>query len=148
MTRIWIIVALILVWLPGLGQSVKQKKTDTEEIKMIKKVLADQAVAWSDGDLETFMEGYWKSDSLMFIGTKGITYGWDQTLANYKRGYPDKSHTGKLDFEIHHLKKVGADSYFMIGMFRLTREVGDASGYFSLLWKRIDGKWKIVVDHT
>jgi ketosteroid isomerase-like protein len=148
MIRIFIIVALVLVSLPSTGQSPKQKEGDSDEINQIKKVLYDQSAAWSAGDLETFMNGYWKSDSLMFIGSKGITYGWDQTLANYKRGYPDKAHTGKLDFEIHHLQKVGAESYFMIGKFKLTREVGDASGYFSLLWKKIDGQWKIIVDHT
>lgn len=130
------------------GQSGKLSKSDAKEINQIKKVLNDQALAWSEGNLEKFMEGYWKSDSLMFVGSKGITYGWDKTLANYKKSYPDNAHTGKLDFEIHHLKKVGEGSYFVIGKFKLTREVGEASGFFTLLWKKIDGEWKIIVDHT
>ncbi len=148
MVRIWIIASFVLISVHGIGQSVNQKTNDVQDIKQIKKVLNDQAAAWSQGDLEKFMEGYWKSDSLMFVGSKGITYGWDKTLANYKKGYPDKEHTGKLDFEIHHIQKIGAECYFMIGKFMLTREVGDASGFFSLLWKKIDSEWKVVVDHT
>jgi ketosteroid isomerase-like protein len=148
MIRTGLLLFLLLISLCGLTQSSRQNKNDNKEIEQIKKVLFDQAEAWSAGDLELFMQGYWKSDSLMFVGSKGITYGWDQTLANYRKGYPDKSHTGKLDFEIHHLQKVGVGAYFMIGKFKLTREAGDASGYFTLLWKKIGGEWKIVVDHT
>ncbi len=148
MVRILLMASLVLIGLNAIGQSVNQQSGDAEEIKQIKNVLKDQAAAWSEGNLEKFMEGYWKSDSLMFVGSRGITYGWDKTLANYKRGYPDKSHTGKLDFEIHHIQKVGEGGYFVIGKFMLTREVGDASGFFTLLWKKIDGEWKVVVDHT
>lgn len=148
MTRIYLFGVLFFICLITNGQSEKLSKKDGKEINQIKKVLHDQALAWSEGNLEKFMEGYWKSDSLMFLGSKGITYGWENTLSNYKKGYPDKSHTGILNFEILHLQKVGKEAYFMMGKFMLTRDVGDTSGYFSLLWKKIDGQWKIVVDHT
>lgn len=148
MVKIWIIAAFVLIRVQGIGQSLPQKNNDAVDIQQIKKVLNDQATAWTEGNLEKFMEGYWKSDSLMFVGSRGITYGWDKTLANYKKGYPDKAHTGKLDFEIHHVQKVGEGCYFVIGKFMLTREVGDTSGFFTLLWKKIDGEWKVVVDHT
>ncbi len=148
MVRILLMASLVLTGLNAIGQSVNQQSIDAEDIKQIKNVLNDQAVAWSEGNLEKFMEGYWKSDSLMFVGSRGITYGWDKTLANYKRGYPDKAHTGKLDFEVHHVQKVGEGSYFVIGKFMLTRELGDANGFFTLLWKKINGEWKVVVDHT
>ncbi len=148
MSRLLGIVSLILICGGAGAQTEKQKKSEAVEIKQIEMVLNNQAKAWSEGNLEEFMEGYWKSDSLMFLGSRGITYGWENTLANYKKGYPDGSHTGKLDFEILHLEKVGKDAYFMMGKFMLTREVGDTSGYFSLLWKKINGEWKVVVDHT
>ncbi|NJN43238.1 MAG: nuclear transport factor 2 family protein [Flammeovirgaceae bacterium] len=148
MSRFLIIVSFLLIYGNAGAQSGKQKKSDADEIKQIMMVLNNQAKAWSEGNLEKFMEGYWKSDSLMFLGSRGITYGWEKTLANYKKGYPDRSHTGKLDFEVLHLEKVGKDAYFMMGKFMLTREVGDTSGFFSLLWKKIHGEWKVVIDHT
>jgi len=41
----------------------------------VRKVLSEQTKAWNDGDLERFMQGYWKNDSLMFIGKSGISWG-------------------------------------------------------------------------
>lgn len=80
-------------------------KNDPEEVQAIKTVLNHQASDWSEGNLERFMDGYWKSDSLMFVGANGITYGWQATLDNYKTRYPDPGHTGMLDFEILYIQK-------------------------------------------
>jgi hypothetical protein len=44
-------------------------KKNKEEL-LIRKVLDDQIKAWNRGDLEQYMSGYWKSDSLRFIGKK------------------------------------------------------------------------------
>ncbi|MES2850857.1 MAG: hypothetical protein V4685_17485 [Bacteroidota bacterium] len=55
----------------------------------IKNVLEIQRLAWHKGNLEEYMQAYWQNDSLMFIGKSGITYGWKQTLENYKKNYPD-----------------------------------------------------------
>ena len=64
----------------------------------IKEIMGKQEAAWNRGDIDAFMVGYWNSDSLMFVGSKGPTYGWDQTLANYKTGYPDVQAMGQLKF--------------------------------------------------
>ncbi len=119
----------------------------TDEIA-IRKVMAKQSTAWSAGKIETFMEGYWKSDSLMFIGKSGITYGWDQTLKNYKKAYPDTTAMGQLTFTIISVKRLSADYYFLTGKFHLKRTIGDLEGYYTLLFRKINGEWKIVADHT
>lgn len=111
-------------------------------------VMNRQEEAWSAGDIDAFMEGYWKSENLTFIGSKGLSYGWEQTLANYKKGYPSKEIMGKLTFDILSIEQLAPDSYYMIGKFYLERKSKDASGHFTLLWKYIDGKWVIVSDHT
>ena len=63
----------------------------------IREVLEYQQNCWNEGDLDCFMEGYWKSDNLVFIGSKGLTYGWQKTLDNYKKSYPTKEAMGKLN---------------------------------------------------
>lgn len=123
-----------------------QKAADREEILA---VLEEQTGYWNKGKLEKFMEGYWPSDSLKFIGKNGITYGWQQTLDNYKTRYPDKESRGTLRFEILHVEFITKDAAFVIGKFFLTRpKKGDASGHFTLLWRKIKGKWLIVADHS
>src|SRR3981081_4880143 len=86
--------------------SAFSQSTDEKEIR---KVLTDQTLAWNHGDLDAFMQTYWKNDSLMFIGKSGVTHGWQQTLDNYKNGYPDTAAMGKLSFEIIQVKKLSPE---------------------------------------
>jgi len=105
-------------------------------------------MAWNKGDLETFMQPYWKNDSLMFIGKSGITYGWQHTLDNYKKGYPDKTAMGELSFTIIKTEKLSSRNFYVVGKWHLKRTIGDVSGHFTLLFKKIGGRWLIVSDHS
>jgi ketosteroid isomerase-like protein len=118
------------------------------EENAIRQVMHDQQEAWNRADIETFMEGYWKSDSLKFIGRNGITYGWQTTLDNYKKGYPTPEAMGKLTFTILTLDILSETSAFMIGRWHLKRATDEPGGHFTLLWRKINGKWVIVADHT
>lgn len=109
--------------------------------------MVTQEKRWNEGDIPGFMAFYWKSDSLQFIGSKGITYGWDKTLANYQKGYPDKAAMGTLSFRITTCTQLSPTSVYVIGAWSLAREK-PAGGYFTLLWRRIGGTWVIVADHT
>jgi ketosteroid isomerase-like protein len=114
----------------------------------IQEVMAKQEAAWNRGDLESFMQGYWRSDSLRFIGSRGLTYGWRETLDNYKKGYPTKDAMGTLTFTLISIDMLSRKSAFMIGKWHLSRKSGDLSGHYTLLWKKIKGHWVIVADHS
>ena len=131
---------LCLFFITGVAQSANEKK--------IRDILDRQTAAWNRGDLEGFMQGYWKSDSLKFIGRRGVTYGWQNTLDNYRKGYPDTAAMGRLRFEILHLNKLSGKYYQVIGKWMLTRTVGNLSGHFTLLFRKINGEWVIVSDHS
>jgi len=116
--------------------------------RAILKLLDTQTAAWNKGDLQGFMKGYWENDSLRCIGKSGITYGWNNTLANYKRGYPDTAAMGKLQFTILVVKKLSPRYYEVVGKWYLKRSIGDASGHYTLLLRKIKGSWMIVSDHS
>ena len=116
--------------------------------KEIRKVLSTQDIAWNRGDIEGFMQTYWKSDSLMFIGKSGITYGWQKTLDNYKKGYPDTAAMGKLHFDLIEFKKLSETNYFVVGKWFLTRSIGNINGVFTLLLKKLNNRWVIIADHS
>lgn len=120
----------------------------TTDAAQIAAALYKSAEDWNSGDLEAYMNAYHKSDSLLFVGSKGLTYGWEKTLKNYKKSYPDADAMGKLEFTIHKLEVLSSDSAFLLGGWKLTRKKGDLSGAFTLLWKKIEGKWVIVIDHS
>ena len=114
----------------------------------IRKVMSKQESAWNNGDLNAFMDGYWESDSLVFIGSKGLTYGWQNTLGNYKKSYPDKAAMGKLVFTIKKLEITTNKTAFVIGKWSLQREKDNPNGHFTLHWKKINGTWVIIADHS
>jgi len=130
-----------------VGDVTVVESTDYDTAKTaILKVMKDQEIAWNNGDLEGFMQGYWKSDSLKFYGSNGLTKGWQNTLDNYKRGYPTKAETGTLNFVINDISRIENDNFWVMGEYHLKREVGDANGVFIIIFKRINNEWKIVAD--
>jgi hypothetical protein len=103
---------------------------------------------WNNGDMEGFMHNYWKSDSLRFIGKKGITFGWKNTLANYKKSYPDAESRGNLEFKILSIEYLGETSILMAGRWIIQRTKEKLEGHFSLIWKKINNEWVIIFDHS
>ena len=113
----------------------------------IRSIMAAQEKAWNQGDLEGFMAGYWRSKDLTFVGQSGLKHGWKVTLDNYKKNYPDKETMGKLKFTILEVEQEG-DSAFVLGKWHLTREKDSPNGHFTLFWRKVEGAWKIVIDHS
>jgi hypothetical protein len=118
-----------------------------EELQ-VRSILEQQRQDWNNGSIDRYMEGYWQSDSLMFIGRSGITYGWQNTLNNYQKSYPDTATMGKLKFDILEVKRLSVMYFFVVGKWHLTRSMGNAEGHFTLLFKKIKNKWVIVADHS
>lgn len=116
----------------------------------IRQMLLAQSVCWSQGNLECFMQDYWKSDSLLFVGKSGLTYGWQKTLDNYRKSYPDASAMGKLEFTLKELRPLAQDHMLVVGQWHLQREasIGDLKGHFSIILKRFPEGWKIIADNS
>ena len=141
MRKYILIICAIIISQVSLAQTTEQEDKDA-----IQAVLKAQRLAWSDNNIEEFMEGYWKSDSLKFYGSNGVTYGWENTLERYKQAYPTADHTGTLSFKINDISKITDDAYYVMGEYHLKRIVGNATGIFMIIFKRIDGEWKIIAD--
>jgi ketosteroid isomerase-like protein len=115
---------------------------------VIKQVLQVQTNAWNNGDINAFMQTYWKSDSLLFVSPSGISHGWVAALYRYKKRYPGKAAMGKLNFDIVQMQQLSPVYYFVVGRWHLTRTAGNLNGTFTLLLKNINGDWKITCDHS
>ena len=159
----WAITAVLLLTMaatylyeqPEEAASYALSPSDREAIGDL---MAQQESSWNSGDLEAFMTPYLQSDSLLFVGKSGPTYGWATTLANYQRGYPTPEHMGKLHFDVLQLDPIGTQHAFMLGAWHLARldSLGDLQGYFTLIWKRNEQSvehpsaptWHIIADHS
>ena len=115
---------------------------------IIRGVIAAQAAAWNEGDLEAFMTGYWKSPDLRFVSGTDVTTGWTQTLKRYRARYGDSADLGTLSFKNLDVEMITDDVAIVVGKFVLEKDAAENSGMFSLVMKRFQGRWRIVHDHT
>ena len=135
-------ISCLVCFLPVLA------KAQSADEKAIRQLLQEQTEAWNRGNLEDFMKGYWESDSLMFIGKSGVTYGYTNTLNNYRKGYSNKEQMGTLTFNLLKVQRLSPEYYFVVGKWDLKRTVGDVGGHYNLLFRKIKGRWVIVSDHS
>ncbi len=136
---------LLLLLCCGVLFSLHAQSADQ---KAVLRILHDQTVYWNKGDLENFMKGYWNNDSLQFVGKNGVTYGYANTLNNYKKNYSNAGQMGQLSFQILQVKQLSPEYCFVLGKFFLKRTVGDLGGQYTLLFRKIGGKWFIISDHS
>lgn len=135
---------LLLLLLFSATSAFAQTADETQ----IRQLLATQTEEWNRGNIEGFMQTYWQSDSLLFIGKSGVKRGWKETLNNYKKSYPDTAAMGKLSFAILEVKKLSPQYSYVVGKWMLKRSLGDLSGHFDLLLQKQNGRWVIVADHS
>jgi len=137
---------VLLAGIHGLtAPSSEEHKSDHEAILAI---LNAQQAAWNRGDVDAFLTGYWQSPEVTFSGSNGVSRGWDEVLARYKRNYPDRAAMGQLDFSELEFRFLGPDAALVLGRWHLKRENDELGGVFSLVWQRFPDGWKIIHDHT
>jgi hypothetical protein len=141
-------ITCLLIGCQQPGQKEVFASVDKADRLAILDAMEASRLGWNKSDFESYMQVYWQSDSLCFMGLNNLTYGWQNTLDNYRKGYPTEAHRGTLTYHFKSFKQLADGCVLVIGRFHLQREIGNAEGNFSLIWKEIDGQWRIVLDHT
>lgn len=140
---------LIMTLLSLLGGCAQRTRFDSDaEQSAILQLMTDQQGAWNRGDLEGYMQGYWKSDSLRFASGGTVKYGWEATLQGYKRGYPDSEAIGRLTFSEMRVTFLASDAAIVFGRWALERKNDAPQGLYTLIFRKMDEGWCIVADHT
>jgi len=138
-------VALVLTLCVATGA---QGKRDAKAEAAIRAVLDAQAAAWNRGDIEGFMDGYARSDSIVFVSGDNVTRGWQTVLDRYKKGYDTREKMGTLEFSDLEIKVLSKDAAVALGSWQLTRAADKPHGRFTLIFRRAGKDWRIVHDHT
>ena len=145
-----IISAPLIIGALVLGASARQRNTGPETaVKEIRAVLDRQVTAWNRGDIEGFMEGYWRSRDLTFFSGNTTVSGWEETLARYRTRYQTGGNQmGKLEFRDMKIELLESKAAFVRGRFQLTDSSNASTGLFTLTLRKLPAGWKIVHDHT
>ncbi len=114
----------------------------------IRAVLSRQAEDWNAGRVDRYMDGYWKSEALRFCSGGTITRGWQATLDRYQRRYPTPEAMGRVSFDQLEFEVLGPDAALVVGRWHVQREKDEIGGLFTLAFRKIDGRWVIIHDHT
>ena len=138
-------VALVLMLCTAAGA---QDKRDAKALAAIRAVLDAQAAAWNRGDIEGYMDGYARSDDIVFVSGDNVTRGWQATFDRYKKGYDTREKMGTLEFSDLEIKVMGKDVGVVHGRWLLTRAKDVPHGRFTLIFRRTGKNWRIIHDHT
>ncbi len=115
----------------------------------IRNVLDTQVAAWNRGDIDGFMDGYWKSPEMRFASGGNIRQGWQAARDAYHAGYPDRAAMGTLTFSDLDIQVLSPDRALVFGRWALAATTRDTSdGLFTLVFQRFDDGWRVVHDHT
>src|SRR5262245_25521091 len=99
------------------SKPVKPKSPAAE----IRAVLDAQVAAWNAGNLEEFMDGYWRSPDLTFFSAGRKLSGWDATIERYRKTYKAEGREmGKLAFSDLDIQQLGTNGAVVRGRWELT----------------------------
>ena len=119
-----------------------------DDLSAIQNVLDAQAAAWNRGDLRGYMDGYAKADTTTFVSGDTITRGWQTVFDRYTKKYDTRAKMGRLVFSDIDMETLNPESVLVTGAWELTRDADKPHGRFTLLFRKIGGRWRIVYDHS
>ena len=132
----------------GCAGSAVQPPSRARDQALILDAMARSEQGWNSGDLKAHLAMY--DPTVTFMTKNGPREG----IAPIERSFEDKYfvdgkpkqqlHTGQLQ-----IRFLSRDSALMTGRFVLSGGgLPELSGWFSLVWVRRGGDWKVVHDHS
>ena len=113
----------------------------------IRAVITRMQDAWNLGDFDGYMRGFWNPGVRFVSGGKLIT-GWQATLDHYKRDYATPEQRGRLTFCDLDIQMLAPDAAQLVGHYDLERPEHPQHGVNTRLFRKIGGRWVIVLNHV
>lgn len=143
-----ILIILLLTFAAAASVNAQTNTQNSKSADDIRKVMDDQAAAWNRGDIDGFMDGYWRSEKLTFVSGTDVTRGWQPTLDRYKKSYDSRAKMGTLTFSDLEFTILSKDAAVVLGSWSLAREKDNPHGKFTLTFRKFKEGWRIIMDHT
>jgi uncharacterized protein (TIGR02246 family) len=146
MKALWL--ALVLVLSAEILEGADEKSGDASVISEIRAVLRAQQEAWNRGDIDSFMNGYARDETTVFVSGDEVRRGWQTVHDRYLSKYNDRAKMGTLTFSDLEIEQFGPDAALALGRWELKRASDNPHGRFTLIFRKTPDGWRIVHDHT
>ena len=146
MKPLWLVLVLVLA--AALVAAAEEKSGGTPVPSEIRAVLRAQQEAWNRGDIDSFMNGYARAETTVFVSGDEVTRGWQTVRDRYLKKYGDRAKMGTLTFSDLEIEQLGPDSAVALGRWKLKRANDNPHGRFTLIFRKTLEGWQIVHDHT
>ena len=104
--------------------------------------------AWNRGDFRGYMAGF-KNPDVVFVSGGKFQQGWQGTLDHYVRDYGGSAERrGKLRFYNMKVDILAPDAAMLVGQYRLERGPRVTEGVNTRLFRKVNGKWLITMNHV
>ena len=140
--------ALFLVLGVAVTTASGQEPDDASVVSEIRTVLHAQQGAWNGGDIDSFMNGYARDETTVFVSGDEVMRGWQTVRDRYLKKYSDRAKMGILTFSDLEIEQLGPDSAVALGRWELKRASDNPHGHFTLIFRKTPDGWRIVHDHT
>jgi uncharacterized protein (TIGR02246 family) len=146
MKPLWL--ALVLVLSAAILAAADEKSGNAPATSEIRTVLRAQQEAWNGGDIDSFMNGYARDETTVFVSGDEVMRGWQTVRDRYLKKYSDRAKMGTLTFSDLEIEQLGPDSAVALGRWELKRASDNPHGHFTLIFRKTPNGWRIVHDHT
>jgi len=130
------------------NRAASRSRRDARVVREVRAVLDAQVAAWNRGDIDGFMDGYWRSPETVFVSGDSLTRGWQTVLDRYKKSYDTREKMGTLSFLEIDIKALGPQRAIAVGRWQLAGVADTPHGRFTLIFRRTPEGWRIMHDHT
>ena len=118
------------------------------EKRAIREVVAGMEAAWNRGDFAAYMAAFKKPD-VVFVSKGEVQKDWQGTLDHYIRDYGgDPKRRGRLHFWDLRIELLADDAAMLTGRYRLEGGGKPQDGINTRLFRKVNGKWVIALNHV
>jgi ketosteroid isomerase-like protein len=139
-----LLLLLVVTVLPFVHASTRASDPSSE----IRAVMDAQVAAWNRGDIDGFMDGYVRSDTLEFVSAGKTTRGWQTVRDRYHKKYTNREAMGTLTFSEIKINLLNTNHAHVQGRWSLQRKTDRPHGTFNLIFRHTPVGWLIARDET
>ena len=143
-----LVCCLLFLFVPSDSSATGNEDSKDGATAEIRAVLSAQQEAWNHGDIDSFMNGYARAETTVFVSGDEVTRGWQTVRDRYFKKYGDRAKMGTLRFSDLEIEQLGPDSAIALGRWELKRANDKPHGHFTLIFRHTADGWRIVHDHT